>query len=30
MKVLGAEAESIIFSGDEVADREARQRFVGA
>jgi hypothetical protein len=30
MRVLGAEAEGIIFSGDEVADREARQRFVGA
>ena len=30
LKVLGSEAEGIIFSGDEVADREARQRFVGA
>ena len=29
-KVLGSDAEGIIFSGDEVADREARQRFVGA
>jgi Protein of unknown function (DUF2950) len=30
MKVLGSDAEGIIFSGDEVADSEARQRFVGA
>jgi hypothetical protein len=30
MKVLGAEAEDIIFSGDEIADREAKERFVGA
>jgi hypothetical protein len=30
MKVLGSDAEGIIFSGDEVSDREARQRFVGA
>ena len=29
-RVLGAEAEGIIFSGDDVADREARKRFVEA
>ena len=29
-KVLGRDAEDIMFSGDEVADREARERFVGA
>ena len=30
LKVLGSDGEDIMFSGDEVADREARQRFVGA
>ena len=30
LKVLGPDAEDIMFSGDEVADREARERFVGA
>lgn len=29
-KVLGPDAVDIMFSGDEVADREARERFVGA
>ena len=29
-RVLGSDAEGILLSGDEVADREARQRFVGA
>ena len=29
-KVLGPDAEDIMLSGDEVADREARDRFVGA
>ncbi|MFG3593747.1 DUF2950 domain-containing protein [Bradyrhizobium sp. RDI18] len=28
-KVLGRDGEDIMFSGDEVADREARERFVG-
>jgi hypothetical protein len=30
LKVLGRDAVEIMFSGDEVADREARERFVGA
>ena len=30
LKVLGRNAEDIMLSGDEVADREARERFVGA
>jgi hypothetical protein len=30
LKVLGPDAEDIMVSGDEVADREARERFVGA
>ena len=30
LKVLGPDAADIMFSGDEVADREARERFVGA
>jgi hypothetical protein len=30
MKALGSDAEEIILSGDEVADREARQRFLEA
>jgi hypothetical protein len=30
LKVLGPDAEDIMVSGDAVADREARQRFVGA
>ena len=30
LKVLGSRAVEIMFSGDEVADREARQRFIGA
>jgi hypothetical protein len=30
LKVLGPDAEDIMLSGDEVADREARERFVGA
>ena len=30
LKVLGRDAADIMFSGDEVADREARERFVGA
>jgi hypothetical protein len=30
LKVLGRDAEDIMVSGDEVADREARERFVGA
>jgi hypothetical protein len=29
-RVLGSNAEDIMLSGDEVADREARERFVGA
>jgi len=30
LKVLGRDGVEIVFSGDEVADREARERFVGA
>src|SRR5258708_35174999 len=30
LKVLGRDAEDIMASGDEVADRESRERFVGA
>ena len=30
VKVLGRDGVDIMFSGDEVADREARERFVGA
>ena len=30
LKVLGRDAADIMFSGDETADREARERFVGA
>jgi hypothetical protein len=30
LKVLGRDAEDIMVSGDEVEDREARERFVGA
>ena len=30
LKVLGRDGVDIMFSGDEVADREARERFVGA
>ena len=30
LKVLGRDAAEIMLSGDEVADREARERFVGA
>ena len=30
LKVLGRGAMEIMFSGDEIADREARERFVGA
>ena len=30
LKVLGRDGVEIMFSGDEVADREARERFVGA
>jgi Protein of unknown function (DUF2950) len=30
LKVLGPDAADIMLSGDEVADREARERFVGA
>ena len=30
LNVLGRDAEDIMVSGDEVADREARERFVGA
>ena len=30
LKVLGRDGMEIVFSGDEVADREARERFVGA
>ncbi|XIA67084.1 DUF2950 family protein [Bradyrhizobium sp. TZ2] len=29
-KVLGRDAQDIMFSGNEVADREARERFIGA
>ena len=30
LKVLGRDGVEIMFSGDEIADREARERFVGA
>jgi hypothetical protein len=30
LQVLGPDAEDIMVSGDEVADREARERFIGA
>ena len=30
LKVLGRDGVDIMFSGDEIADREARERFVGA
>ena len=30
LKVLGRDGVDIMFSGDDVADREARERFVGA